>query len=42
MDFMGSYGYGREYGIEKDWRDQRMIVLRMGGKGLKTLENARY
>lgn len=42
MDFMGSYGYSRELDIEKHWRDQKMIGLWMGGKGLKTLENARY
>jgi len=42
MDFMGSYGYSREFDIEKHWRDQKMIGLWMGGKGLKTLENARY
>jgi alkylation response protein AidB-like acyl-CoA dehydrogenase len=42
MDFMGSYGYAREFDIEKPWRDQKVIGLRMGGKGLKTLENARY
>ncbi len=42
MDFMGSYGYAREFDIEKQWRDQKVIGLWMGGKGLKTLENARY
>ncbi|MFC2030156.1 acyl-CoA dehydrogenase family protein [Chloroflexota bacterium] len=42
MDFMGSYGYAREYDIEKHWRDQKVIGLWMGGKALKTLENARY
>jgi butyryl-CoA dehydrogenase len=42
MDFMGSYGYSREFDIEKHWRDSKMIGLWMGGKGLKTLENARY
>ena len=42
MDFMGSYGYAREFEIEKHWRDQKVIGLWMGGKGLKTLENARY
>jgi alkylation response protein AidB-like acyl-CoA dehydrogenase len=42
MDYMGSYGYAREFDIEKHWRDQRMIGLFMGGKGLRTLENARY
>jgi alkylation response protein AidB-like acyl-CoA dehydrogenase len=42
MDFMGSYGYSREFDIEKYWRDQKVIGLWMGGKGLKTLENARY
>jgi alkylation response protein AidB-like acyl-CoA dehydrogenase len=42
MDFMGSYGYSREGDIEKFWRDQKVIGLWMGGKGLKTLENARY
>ena len=39
---MGSYGYAREYDIEKHWRDQKVIGLWMGGKGLKALENARY
>ena len=38
----GSYGYAREFDIEKQWRDQKVIGLWMGGKGLKTLENARY
>jgi alkylation response protein AidB-like acyl-CoA dehydrogenase len=42
MDFMGSYGYAREFDIEKHWRDQKVIGLWMGGKGLKILENARY
>ena len=42
MDFMGSYGYSREFDIEKHWRDQKVIGLWMGGKGLKVLENARY
>jgi alkylation response protein AidB-like acyl-CoA dehydrogenase len=42
MDYMGSYGYAREYDIEKHWRDQKVIGLWMGGKALKTLENARY
>jgi alkylation response protein AidB-like acyl-CoA dehydrogenase len=42
MDFMGSYGYSREFDIEKHWRDQKVIGLWMGGKTLKTLENARY
>ncbi len=42
MDFMGSYGYAREFDIEKHWRDQKVIGLWMGGRGLKTLENARY
>jgi alkylation response protein AidB-like acyl-CoA dehydrogenase len=42
MDFMGSYGYAREFDIEKHWRDCKVIGLWMGGKGLKALENARY
>jgi alkylation response protein AidB-like acyl-CoA dehydrogenase len=42
MDFMGSYGHAREFDIEKHWRDQKVVGLWMGGKGLKTLENARY
>jgi alkylation response protein AidB-like acyl-CoA dehydrogenase len=42
MDFMGSYGYSREFDIEKHWRDSKMIGLWMGGRGLKTVENARY
>ncbi len=42
MDFMGSYGYSREFDIEKHWRDQKVIGLWMGGKALKILENARY
>lgn len=42
MDFMSSYGYSREFGVEKHWRDSKMIGLWMGGYGLKTLENARY
>ena len=42
MDFMSSYGYAREFGIEKHWRDCKIIGLWMGGRALKTLENARY
>lgn len=42
MDYMGSYGYSREGDIEKFWRDQKVIGLWMGGKGLKTVETARY
>ncbi len=42
MDYMGSYGYSREFDIEKHWRDSKMIGLWMGGLGLKHLENARY
>jgi alkylation response protein AidB-like acyl-CoA dehydrogenase len=42
MDFMGSYGYAREFDLEKHWRDQKVIGLWMGGKALKTLENDRY
>ncbi|MCI2285590.1 acyl-CoA/acyl-ACP dehydrogenase [Colwellia sp. MSW7] len=42
MDFMSSYGYSREFGIEKHWRDSKMVGLWMGGYGLKTVENARY
>ena len=42
MDFMGSYGYAREFDIEKHWRDSKVIGLWMGGRGLKILENARY
>lgn len=42
MDFMGSYGYAREFDIEKHWRDQKVIGIWMGRKTLKTLENARY
>jgi butyryl-CoA dehydrogenase len=42
MDFMGSYGYAREFEIEKHWRDSKEMGIYMGGKGLKTLENARY
>ena len=42
MDFMSSAGYAREYGLEKHWRDSKMIGLWMGGYGLKTVENARY
>ena len=42
MDYMGSYGYSREFDVEKHWRDSKMIGLWMGGKGLKHIENARY
>ncbi len=28
--------------VDEHWRDQKVIGLWMGGKGLKTLENARY
>jgi alkylation response protein AidB-like acyl-CoA dehydrogenase len=42
MDFMSSYGYAKEFGLEKIWRDSKMLGLWMGGYGLKTVENARY
>ena len=42
MDYMGSYGYSREFDLEKHWRDSRMLGLWMGGLGLKQMENARY
>ncbi len=42
MDYMGSYGYSREFDVEKHWRDSKMIGLWMGGKGLRHIENARY
>ncbi|MGD0820766.1 MAG: acyl-CoA dehydrogenase family protein [Desulfomonilia bacterium] len=42
MDYMGSYGYSREFDLEKHWRDGKMLGLWMGGLGLKQMENARY
>ena len=42
MDYMGAYGYSREFDVEKHWRDSKMIGIWMGGKGLKHIENARY
>ncbi len=35
MDFMGSYGYAREFDIEKHWRDQKVIGLLDGRKRVK-------
>lgn len=42
MDFMGAYGYAREFNIEKYYRDQKIISLWMGGNTLRTIENTRY
>jgi len=42
MELMGSYGYTRDYDLEKHWRDVKMTTLWMGGRNLRILENARY
>ncbi|MBM4451814.1 MAG: acyl-CoA dehydrogenase [Chloroflexi bacterium] len=42
MELMGSYGYCREYDLEKHWRDVKMTTLWMGGRQLDLLEIARY
>jgi alkylation response protein AidB-like acyl-CoA dehydrogenase len=42
MELMGSYGYCREYDLEKHWRDVKMSTLWMGGRQLDLLEVARY
>jgi alkylation response protein AidB-like acyl-CoA dehydrogenase len=34
MELMGSYGYVRDYDIEKYWRDGKIIQLWMGGAQL--------
>ena len=42
MELMGSYGYCREYDLEKHWRDVKMSQLWMGGRQLDLIEVARY
>ena len=34
MELMGSYGYVREYDVEKYWRDSKIIQLWEGGAQL--------
>ena len=38
---MGSFGYVREYDVEKYWRDSKMIQLWEGGAQLGRLDVAR-
>ena len=42
MELMGSYGYCRDYDLEKHWRDVKMTTLWMGSRQLDLLETARY
>lgn len=41
MELMGSYGYMRDYHVEKYWRDVKIIQLWLGGKQLGQLDIAR-
>ena len=42
MELMGSYGYTRDYDLEKHWRDVKMTTLWMGSRQLDLIEVARY
>lgn len=42
LDLMGSFGYARDWEIEKHWRDAKIISLWMGGRGLAKLDIARW
>jgi alkylation response protein AidB-like acyl-CoA dehydrogenase len=42
MELMGSYGYARQYDLEKHWRDVKMTTLWMGSRQLDLIEVARY
>lgn len=42
MELMGSYGYVREYDLEKHWRDVKMATLWLGSRQLDLIEVARY
>jgi alkylation response protein AidB-like acyl-CoA dehydrogenase len=42
MELMGSYGYSRQYDLEKHWRDVKMTTLWMGSRQLDLIEVARY
>jgi alkylation response protein AidB-like acyl-CoA dehydrogenase len=42
MELMGSYGYARQYDLEKHWRDVKMTTLWMGSRQLDIIEVARY
>lgn len=41
MELMGSYGYMREFDVEKYWRDSKEIQLWLGGAQLARLDAAR-
>jgi butyryl-CoA dehydrogenase len=41
MELMGSYGYMREFDVEKYWRDCKEIQLWLGGAQLGRLDVAR-
>ncbi len=41
MELMGSYGYMREFDVEKYWRDCKEIQLWLGGAQLARLDVAR-
>jgi alkylation response protein AidB-like acyl-CoA dehydrogenase len=40
MELMGSYGYAREYHVEKYLRDSKIIQLWLGGSQLGRLDVA--
>jgi alkylation response protein AidB-like acyl-CoA dehydrogenase len=42
MDLMGAAGYAREAGLEKHWRDSKIMSLWMGGRALPQLDIARW
>ncbi len=41
MELMGSYGYFRDYNIEKYWRDNKIVQLWLGGAQLGRLDAVR-
>lgn len=41
MELMGSYGYFRDYNVEKYWRDNKVVQLWLGGAQLARLDVAR-
>jgi len=42
MDLMGATGYAHEAGLEKHWRDSKIMSLWMGGRALPQLDIARW
>jgi alkylation response protein AidB-like acyl-CoA dehydrogenase len=41
MELMGSYGYFRDYNVEKYWRDNKVVQLWLGGAQLARFDVAR-